>query len=153
MNTIESVTKFVIRRDHWYTPFGTFGYKGEAVERCKKADMGENVIAHSIEMADIKALIKALNAHLKAAKTEAEEYDFSDVSDAIVPEKYRWLIAFAVEGSSEGYYVHIGAILPAPVAGHDTHYMEFGLAKTYSAESAYAIAREAQRFLTAAQWN
>lgn len=100
----------------------------------------------------VRELLDVLNAHLKTAKLEAEEYHFClspSLNDAqLLPKQYRWLVAFAVEG----YYVHVGAMMQQP---HDQfrQYMDFGFAKTYSAESAYAIAKEAQRFLSAAVWN
>lgn len=117
-----------------------------------------------VRNATIHDLLRAVNQHLKRIGIEPEEYDFS-VSAGITarhgndageknPEipKFRWLVAFAVEGGSEGYYVHCGAILSDP--GPDgRNYVEFGICKTYSADSAYAIAREVQRFLTAALWN
>lgn len=114
---------------------------------------GEMVTTFACEKAKIAALIDALNAYLKQVGLEAEEYNFSlglnwkyDDPDATVPAKARWLIAFAVEGSSEGYYVHVGALAKQ-------QYTEFGIAKMNSAENAYAIAKESQRFLTAARWN
>jgi hypothetical protein len=111
------------------------------------------------ELAPVKELLTALNAHLKAKGMEPEEYGFASLTvkydnpDFAVPSRYRWLVAYAVEGGSEGYYVHVGAIIHG--LGHDepTTYVDFGFAKTWSAETAYAIAREAQRFLTAAEWN
>lgn len=95
-------------------------------------------------------LIDELNAYLKSIGLEPEEYEFnvSPGRDGTtsMPEKYRWLVAFAVKGNSEGYYIHVGTI-------QGPTYIELGLAKTYTPGNAYAIAREAQRFLTAAQWN
>jgi hypothetical protein len=96
----------------------------------------------------VKELITALTAHLKTMDLEPDEYGFnvSFLDDGSTIGTYRWLIAFAVEGTSEGYYVHVGSL-------YKGEYLDFGLAKTYSPENAYALAREAQRFLTAAQWN
>lgn len=159
MTGTEMVTTFKIRQDWWITPFGQFEYKGEAVARCASCDMGEAVITHAVEMARVTDLIDALNIAITNANAPAEEYDFCDAPwwtydqpDMKVPEKYAHLIAYAIEGGSEGYYVHAGAILKAVGNGQPT-YIDFGFAKTYSADSAYALAREAQRFLTAAQWN
>jgi hypothetical protein len=131
----------------------------------------------------VNGLLKAVNKHLKKAGCEPEEYGFDSASwvrysgakDQLLPPRsdFRWLVAWVVEGGSEGYYIHLGAILARRTIemntkhdeiggtlkavytpGEDTStYLEFGLAKTYSAESAYAICREAQRFLTAAEWN
>ena len=58
---------------------------------------------------------------------------------------------------SDGFYQSptgsiAGVFRLIPPVGQ-TFYMDFGHAKTYSADQAYAIAREAQRFLTAAMWN
>ena len=71
--------------------------------------------------------------------------------DACIPADFRWLIAYMVEGGSEGYYVHVGAIVPQHTG--PIHYVEFGLAKTFNLENAQNLAREAQRFLSATQWN
>ena len=114
----------------------------------------------STEGADLGELLKAINEFCGSL---AEEYNFSlcpslkyEAHNPKVPAKYWNLVAFAVEGGSEGYYVHVGAILkierdtkPAFTAP----YMDFGFAKTYSAESAYELAKQAQRFLSAARWN
>ena len=101
------------------------------------------------------ALITALNAHLKAKDLEAEDYGFSvtpgTYSEATIPAKYLWLIAFVVEGGSEGYYVHVGALIRKD--REPPEYCDFGFCKTYTAESGYKLATEAQRFLTAAEWN
>jgi hypothetical protein len=86
------------------------------------------------QMVTVRELLKALNAFCGKL---AEEYDFSTVlcREAHVPEKYWRLVAFAVEGNNEGYYVHVGAILSTERSLPT--YLEFGLAKTYSSESAY----------------
>jgi len=134
----------------------------------------EQVTDH--KLTTVKGLLLALNAHLKA-KVEAgheelliEEYGFS-VNPAINSrlkeanpkiEKFRWLVAFAVEGGSEGYYVHVGRLIEDREDIYATdrqgeweyrRYYDFGFCKTWSCTNAYAIAREAQRFLTAALWN
>jgi hypothetical protein len=107
------------------------------------------------KMVSIAALMKALN---EFCGKMAEEYNFCDNSrwaigiSPLVPEKYSNLIAYAVEGKNEGYYVHVGAIVPQSGNG-PWHYIDFGFAKTWSPESAYALAKEASRFLAAAQWN
>lgn len=112
----------------------------------KLQDNGENVT--------VQALLKAINQYCGAL---AEEYHFSLGLDldhkTRIPEKYWRLIAFAVEGNSEGYYIHVGALL-RPESHHGMpQYLEFGLAKTYSSESAYKMATETSRFLAAAAWN
>ena len=116
-----------------------------------------------VRNAKIADLLSAINEHLTAKELEPEEYNFSvgmgitarhgDENGDKDPEipKFRWLVAFCVEGGSEGYYIHCGAILAE--IGNGRNYVEFGICKTYSADSAYAIAREVQRFLTATMWN
>jgi hypothetical protein len=105
----------------------------------------------------VETLLRALNAHLVAIGLQPEDYGFN-VSPHILysptegndrlPEEYRWLVAFAIAGGSEGYYIHVAAMNAAAQT-----YTDLGFAKTYSADNAYALAREAQRFLTAAEWN
>jgi hypothetical protein len=112
------------------------------------------------EGVELSLLLKEINKHCGQI---AEEYAFSlsptfrfeRISNPCLPARYCQLIAFAVEGSNEGYYVHVGALLQPADRSKDftQQYMEFGCAKTYSAESAYTLAKEAQRFLTAARWN
>ncbi|HMF40948.1 MAG TPA: hypothetical protein VKQ32_09640 [Polyangia bacterium] len=140
MNAAESVTTFAIRRN-W-----------------KPGPSPGTVI--DPELAPVGELLAALDRHLAARELAADEYGFTGagaarhVGDARVPARYRWLIAFAVEGGSEGWYVHVGAIV-AEAHGPDAHgYVDFGFCKVMdSADLAYRIAREAQRFLTASEWN
>lgn len=104
----------------------------------------------------VAELMRALNTYLNRIGLQPEEYGFrvsaligyspSEASQRI-PENYRWLVAFAIEGC-EGYWIHVVAIDSATQT-----YADLGIAKTYSADNAYALAREAQRFLTAAAWN
>jgi hypothetical protein len=113
----------------------------------------------------ISELIQAINEHLKGAGIEAEEYDFSvnptirwDSPEARIPARYNHLIAYAIEGGSEGYYVHVGCLQHdkeayAKEKMPKSTYTDWGFAKTYSPDSAYALAKEAQRFLTATRWN
>ena len=93
-------------------------------------------------------LCAALDEHLQARGIAPEEYGFlSAYSGHAGPvPNFRWLVAFAVEGGSEGYYVHIGAI-------KEGVYTNLGFCKTWTPGRAYAIATEAQRFLTAVCWN
>lgn len=136
----------------------------------------------ALEGATIYDLLQAINAHLKKCGIEAEDRDFGvnhahedyrNRNTAKIPERklYRWLVSFVVEGNSEGYYIHVGAVMSPPSDGRymakgslagtfvlipheaDWIYKDFGHAKCYSAEQAYQIATEAQRFLTAAAWN
>jgi hypothetical protein len=53
----------------------------------------------------------------------------------------------------ESYYVHVGAILRDFDAAIRRPNLDFGFAKICTAESAYALAKEAQRFLSATIWN
>ena len=132
MNSAEMVTDFVI---HEHRPDPNPERKGYLI---------------FVQRAKIVDLIRALN---KYCGKLAEEYPFSQSPMLLnnpmerIPE-HRWLVAFVVEGDSEGYYIHITAMLK----GGGQH-QEIALAKTYSAESAYKLATEAQRFLTAAAWN
>jgi len=108
------------------------------------------------ELAPVAELQAALDAHLTTAGLIPDEYGFSGrirYEQQLIPARYWRLVAFATEGSSEGYYVHIGCISQPMVASELPTYLDFGFCKTYSADNAYAIAREAQRFLTAAEWN
>jgi hypothetical protein len=161
MTSADMVTDFVIRKDRYETPMGTFTCHEKARQACIANDMDPyTCIKAQVEMSTVGSLIKALNAfcgHL------AEEYNFAMCLDLVserdyrgkepkpepsrIPQKYRWLIAFAVEGGSEGYYVHLGAMLG------EGRYQEFGLAKTNTSESAYELAKQASRFLAAAAWN
>ena len=104
----------------------------------------------------VSDLLTAINKH---CGNIAEEYDFS-MSPALssareirIPASYRFLIAYAIKGGSEGYYVHIGAILRQTDPAATVPYVDFGFAKTWSAASAYALANAAQRFLTDESWN
>lgn len=159
MTSTEMVTDFKIRTDWYETPMGTFPTRQMANEACEKVDYRpELCVTHKIEMSKVQDLIDAVNGfcgHL------AEEYSYSISFDlrgkltprgyentARIPEDFWRLIAFAVEGSNEGYYVHFGAILK-----DSNQYQEFGLAKTYSADSAYEMAKQTSRFLAAALWN
>lgn len=125
----------------------------------------EMVTELKLERSSVRELMDAVNAHCKSLGIEAEESDFrqsvclgyNDDNPLPNSKDYRWLIAFAVEGNSEGYYVHIGSMgrgdYPNGSGRTTSSYQDLGVAKTYSANNAYALAREAQRFLTAAAWN
>jgi hypothetical protein len=98
----------------------------------------------------LSELLHALNCYLKSVGCQPEEYGFKPTPGAgpDLPQRYRWLVAFVVEGESEGYYIHLVAIPRAACT-----FTDLGLAKTWTTDSAYAIARETQRFLTASLWN
>jgi len=71
-----------------------------------------------------------------------------------LPPRFRWLIAFHVEGENEADYVHLGAIIQPTKAAEKTEYLDFGFAKLWNgAAQARAVANEAARFLAASRWN
>ena len=160
MTSADMVTDFKLRTNLYETPMGTFECSEQARTACLKNDLDPRAVTkHTVEMATVQSLLKALNAHCGAL---AEEYNFAldfdlapetgyrakpAVPASVIPQDFRWLIAFAVEGGSEGYYVHVGAMRPGRI------YEEFGLAKTNSSASAYELATQASRFLAAAAWN
>ncbi len=107
-------------------------------------------------------LLRALEAHLNAndaTKLDGERFAClaswpgTDL-DMYMPVRYRWLIAFHVEGENEADYVHLGAIIQPQKAAEKTEYLDFGFAKLWNgAAQARAVANEAARFLAAARWN
>ena len=70
-----------------------------------------------------------------------------------LPDRFRWLIAFEAEGESEGWYVHVGAIVQKRTLSEPNEYIDFGFVKVWSVDDSFAVQKEAQRFLTAARWN
>lgn len=160
MTSADMITDFVIRKDSYKTPVGTFTCSEKARLACLKNDLEPRAVTkHSVEMSTVHSLLMAINAQFGKL---AEEYDFSLDFDLVaetglkaktgakvsrIPQDFQHLIAFAVEGGSEGYYVHIGALLPGG------RYQQFGIAKTNTSESAYELAKQASRFLAAACWN
>lgn len=103
----------------------------------------------------ISSLIRALNEH---ARDLLKGESFCDRTqwdegrkDERIPARFRALIAFVMEGDSEGWYVHIGAMVD--FSQKKGTYIDFGHAKMWSAEEAYALGIEAQKFLTAARCN
>lgn len=162
MTGTEMITNFKLRNDWYETPVGLFESRSEAAAACERVDMlPELCITHRVDMSTIRLLIAAINLHLDSIGIQSEEYNFALAPDLkydrtdepLIPEKYWRMISFATEGNSEGYYVHVGAIIRSETSRAMPQYMDFGFCKTYSPESAYKIATEAQRFLTAAQWN
>lgn len=104
-------------------------------------------------------LTRALNAYIKAQGLEIEEYGFTVAYSEThsnrgtpLPEKFWNLVAFNVEGGSEGWYVHVGAITRGE-AGKPPQYIDFGFAKMWTPEKAYELTVAAQRFLSAVCWN
>lgn len=160
MNSADMITDFVVRKDLYETPMGTFTCSEKARQACIKNDLEPRAVTkHSVEMSTVQSLLKTINAYCGKL---AEEYAFSldfdlfaetgmyakkGVLPSRIPQDFRWLIAYAVEGGSEGYYVHICALLP------NGHFMPFGIAKTWNPDSAYELAKQASRFLAAARWN
>lgn len=162
MCSAEEVTKFVIRKDRWITSVGTFGYHGEAKKALEDAGLSADngAIKHEIDMCKVVDIVKALERHCKAAlKLESLDYFTAssafkyDNPDKTVPVKRAWDIAFAVEGGSEGYYVHFGSVLRGEKVGEQAGYFDYGFAKLYDRAEASALCTEAQRFLTSAGWN
>jgi hypothetical protein len=100
-------------------------------------------------------LIKALNQHCKVL-LNGESFCCStalDKPEMRLPTCFLWLIAFAVEGENEGWYVHVGAIVQKRDLSASSGYIDFGTVKVWSIEESFAVQKEAQRFLTAARWN
>jgi hypothetical protein len=119
----------------------------------------------AVREARISDLITALKKYSESIGLRPDEYGPTlspaiqyDEPNAVVPERYWQLIAYAVEGGSEGYYVHVGCIVrgtsPDPKsADYLPRYIDFGFSKTYDHDNAFALAREYQRFLDAGAWN
>src|SRR5690242_20209647 len=83
MTNTEMITNFRLRIDSFTTPVGVFEYHAQAAQACKAAGLNPGTsyepsehIKHSVEMASVKDTLKAINARLKAANIEPEEYDF-----------------------------------------------------------------------------
>jgi len=113
----------------------------------------EMVTDFKLDGSTIQGLIKAINRYCGQL---AEEYDFRkswEYTETAPLPKYLRLFAYAVEGTNEGYYVHIACLVENESRHMSPLYRGLALAKTYSPDSAYALAREASRFLAAAAWN
>ena len=95
-------------------------------------------------------VLRELNDRLDADGVEFGESKFSDMtaylaeSDRRIP-RCRWLVCFPVRGGSEGWYVHVEAIVDRPDRVRVNHLL--GLAKTWSPESAWQITQAAARHL------
>lgn len=79
----------------------------------------EQVTDFKLEGATIGAFSKALNEYMKTCGLDPDmlcESRFHSglavKSDHPLPKDYRWLVAYSIEGGSEGYYVHVGAMVP-----------------------------------------
>jgi hypothetical protein len=98
-------------------------------------------------------VLRELNERLTADGIEAGEYRFCDATQLlpagpIIIGGYRWLACYPVRGGSEGWYVHLAAI----AGPHDRpptrrSHLLLAVAKTWTAESAWEIARAAARHL------
>ncbi len=116
----------------------------------------------SLEEADgrpvtFSALVRAVEQHCKSLLDgetfcDKSSWDPED-NNARLPERWRILIAFAMRGDSEGYYVHIGVMIDFGSIQQPGTYIDIGFAKVWTAQAAEDIAIEAQRFLSAAREN
>jgi len=118
-----------------------------------------NVTTYKLDGATNVSMARAINRHLTELGIEPQEYGYSACSikpgqTEDLPKRYRWLLSFAVEGGSEGYYCHVGMIIPAPEFSTDpTTYVDICFCKTWDQESANTIAAAVQRFCVNAEWN
>jgi hypothetical protein len=151
MSTVDHVTDFKL---------------GEPRTEPSKDYPGTNVIK-GYDMAKVADLIKAINAYCDSLAAPAvhpaifsadagfEHFCCSaawDNPNEKIPERFRWLIAFAVEGENEADYCHVGAIQQNGAA--PTVYIDFGFTKLWGGPNqARAVAGEVQRFLNASRWN
>lgn len=95
-------------------------------------------------------VIAEVNARLDVDGIEFGESPFSDMtaylsSDDRVMPPCRWLVCFPVLGSNEGWYIHIAAIIDRPDRLREHRLL--GLAKTWTAASAWQIAQAAAHHL------
>lgn len=100
-------------------------------------------------------IVKAVEAHCKELLDGESFCDRSKWFGEIdkLPERWRHLIAWWMEGDNEGWYVHLGVMVDFGGGGKPGEYWDMGFAKLWSPETAKKVATEAQRFLTAARWN
>jgi hypothetical protein len=103
------------------------------------------------------ALLYGIEKHCKTLLEGEHFYDCSAWSadkNRRLPARWRCLIAFAVDGDSEGYYVHIGVMVSYSDGEFGPgQYLDCGFVKMWTAKAAQLLATEAQRFLSAARWN
>jgi hypothetical protein len=128
---------------------------------------GTYKIKETHKMAKVADLIKAINAYCDSLAAPAlhpaifsadagfEHFCCSaawDDPNAKIPERFRWLIAFAVEGENEADYCHVGALQEN--GGPHRLYIDFGFTKVWGGPNqARQVAVEVQRFLNASRWN
>jgi len=103
----------------------------------------------------VSQLIKGAEKHLKPMLDGEVFCDCSTWNgpSPALPERWRSLIAFAVDGDNEGYYVHVGVMVCFGTDKQHGEYIDAGFVKLWTPEHAQRIATEAQRFLSAARWN
>lgn len=89
-------------------------------------------------------ILADVNAAMKAAGIEAEEYGFNDMTgrqpsdEQLWPAKPTWIGCYPVRGDNEGYYVHITLVFRGDQTGPSARMI--GLAKTYSWRNALELA-------------
>jgi len=99
----------------------------------------------------ISEIAQEINDRLKGDGIEPEEYGFGDRSDLdggpkVLDSYLRSIVCYPVRGGSEGHYVHLATISHFGDASAQRHRV-ISLAKTYSADNAWAIARAVARYL------
>jgi hypothetical protein len=103
------------------------------------------------------AILKAVEKHCKPLLDGETFFDQAgwgkDTKDARLPKRWRSLIAWTMDGNSEGYYVHLGLMVDFGNNLQPGHYIDIGYAKLWDPNAAQAVATEAQRFLSAVRWN
>ena len=105
----------------------------------------------------LSAIIRAVEEYLKPQLDgerfcDRSEWD-AESKGRRLPKRWRSLIAFALDGDSEGYYVHIGVMVDFGDRLEPGKYIDMGFVKLWDALTARAVATEAQRFLSATRWN
>ena len=104
----------------------------------------------------LSAIVQAVKKHCKElldGESFCDRSTWGPDAERRLPERWRHLIAFWMEGDDEGWYVHIGVMVEFGGGGHHGEYIDMGIAKVWSVETAQRLATEAQRFLTATRWN
>jgi hypothetical protein len=122
----------------------------------------ESVTEFSLEDAQgqpvtVSAIVEAINEYCRPWLTGESFGDRSTWEPTrkgeTLPERWRYLVAYCVDGDCEGWYVHIGCMVNFGYEQTHGDYIDFGHAKLWTAADAYTVAREAQRFLSACRWN
>ncbi len=122
----------------------------------------EFITDFSLEESDGKpvtfsAIVKAVEQHCKPLLDGETFCDRStwdaEAKDTRLPEHWRSLIAFAMDGDSEGYYVHIGVMVDFGSVQQPGKYIDIGFVKLWTPKAAQDVAVKAQRFLSAARQN